>query len=109
MQTSLKPLFMREGAMHFLGDTVVGSMEGLLFALISILFSLAGAAVFVEDSRWFARGAEMTAVAPAPAAPVLTERPVQPIAALRQGVAVAAGSAMDRAAAPARGGLTAQR
>ena len=104
MQTSLKPLFMREGAMHFLGDTVVSSMEGLLFALISILFTLAGAAVFVEDSRWFDRGAEMTA-----AAPVLTERPLQPIAALQQGVAVAAGSAMDRAAAPAHGGLTAQR
>jgi hypothetical protein len=84
MQTSMKPLFMRERAMHFLEDTVVHSMEGVLFASLSTLFTLAGAAVFLEDSRWLAGGAEMTAAAPTPAAPVLADRPPQPIATLQQ-------------------------
>ncbi len=84
MQASMKPLFMRERAMRFLEVTVVHSMEGVLFALISALFTLGGAAVFFEDSRWLAGGAEMTAAAPAPAAPVLAEGPPQAVAALRQ-------------------------
>ena len=84
MQTSMKPLFMRDGAMHFLRETVVSSMEGLLFILLSALFTLAGAAIFLEDSRWLAGGAETTAAAPAPAAPVLAEHPPQPVAALQQ-------------------------
>jgi hypothetical protein len=40
--------------------------------------------VFLEDSRSLAGGAEMTAAAPAPAAPVLADRPPQPIATLQQ-------------------------
>jgi len=84
MQTSMKPLFMRERAMRFLEVTMVHSMEGMLFALLSALFTLAGAAIFLEDSRWLAGGAETTAAAPAPAAPVLAEHPPQPVAALQQ-------------------------
>ena len=84
MQASMKPLFMRERAMRFLEVTMVHSMEGMLFALLSALFTLAGAAIFLEDSRWLAGSAESTAAAPAPAAPVLAENPPQPVAALQQ-------------------------
>jgi len=82
MQTSMKPLFMREGAMRFLEVTVVHSMEGMLFALLSALFTLAGAAALLEDSSWLA-GSAMTASAPAPAAPMLAEQR-QPLARLQQ-------------------------
>jgi hypothetical protein len=78
MQTSMKPLFMRESALRFLEVKVVHSMEGVLFALLSALFTLAGAAALLEDSRWLAANNEMTAAAPATAAPVLAERPPQP-------------------------------
>ncbi len=78
MQTSMKPLFMRERAMRFLEVTLVHSMEGVLFALLSALFTLAGVAAFVEDSSWLAASNDMTASAPAAAAPVLAERPPQP-------------------------------
>ena len=78
MQTSMKPLFMRERAMRFLEVTLVHSMEGVLFALLSALFTLAGVAAFVEDSSWLAGSAGMTASAPAPAAPLLAGRPSQP-------------------------------
>jgi hypothetical protein len=84
MQTSMNPLFMRDSAMHFLRDTVVSSMEGLLFVLLSALFTLAGAAIFLEDSGWLAGGAGTTAAAPAPAAPVLAQHPLQPAAVLQQ-------------------------
>jgi hypothetical protein len=53
-------------------------MEGVLFALLSALFTLAGAAAFLEDSDWLAGSVGMTASAPASAAPVLAERPSQP-------------------------------
>jgi hypothetical protein len=78
MQTSMKPLFTGERAMRFLEITVVHSMEGVLFVLLSALFTLAGAAAFLEDSDWLAGSAGMTASAPAPAAPVLAGRPSQP-------------------------------
>jgi hypothetical protein len=78
MQTSMKPLFTGERAMRFLEITVVHSMEGVLFALLSAVFTIAGAAAFLEDSGWFASSAGMTASAPAPAAPVLAARPSQP-------------------------------
>ena len=78
MQTPMKPLFMREGAMRFLEVTVVHSMEGVLFVLLSALFTLAGVAAFVEDSSLLAASNAMTASAPAAAAPVLAERPSQP-------------------------------
>jgi hypothetical protein len=78
MQTPMKPLFMRDRAMRFLEVTVVHSMEGVLFALLSALFTLAGAAAFLEDADWLAGSAGMTASAPAGAAPVLAERPPQP-------------------------------
>jgi hypothetical protein len=84
MQTSMKPLFMRERAMRFLEVTVVHSMEGVLFALLSAVFTLAGAAAFVEDSSWLAGRPEMTASAPAAAAPVLAARPPQPAPAIQQ-------------------------
>jgi hypothetical protein len=84
MQTSMKPLFMGERAMRFLEVTVVHSMEGMLFALLSALFTLAGVAAFVEDSSWLAGGAGMTASAPAAAAPVLAERPPQPVPTMQQ-------------------------
>jgi hypothetical protein len=75
MQTSMKPLFMRETAMRFLEVTVVHSMEGVLFALLSVLFTIAGVAAVVEDWSGLAASNEMTAAAPAAAAPVLAERP----------------------------------
>ena len=78
MQTSMKPLFTGERAMRFLEITVVHSMEGVLFVLLSALFTLAGAAAFLEDSDWLAGSAGMTASAPASAAPVLAGRPSQP-------------------------------
>ena len=78
MQTSMKPLFTGERAIHFLEVTVVHSMEGVLFALLSVLFTLAGAAAFLEDSSWLAGSAQVAASAPAAAAPVLAERPPQP-------------------------------
>ncbi len=84
MQTSMKPLFTHERAMRFLEETVVHSMEGVLFALISALFTLAGAAAFLEDSSWIAGRAEMTASAPAPVAPVLAAGPSQPVPGMRQ-------------------------
>lgn len=80
MQTPMKPLFMRERAMRFLEVTVVHSMEGVLFALLSALFTLAGAAAFLENSRWLAGSAAMTASAPTAAVPALAERPPQPAA-----------------------------
>lgn len=76
MQTSMKPLFTGERAMRFLEITVVHSMEGVLFVLLSALFTLAGAAAFLEDSDWLAGSAGMTASAPA--APLLAGRPSQP-------------------------------
>ena len=82
MNTPMKPLFMRERAMHFLKETVVHSMEGVLFVLLSTLFTLAGAAAFLEDSRWFA-GVDLTATASAPAAPAIAERP-PPVATVQQ-------------------------
>ena len=78
MQTPMKPLFMSERAMRFLEVTVVHSMEGVLFVLLSALFTLAGVAAFVEDSSLLAASNAMTASAPAAAAPVLAERPSQP-------------------------------
>jgi hypothetical protein len=83
MQTSMKPLFMRESALRFLEVTVVHSMEGMLFALLSALFTLAGAAVLLEDSRWLAGSAEMIASAPPAATPLLAERPPQPVPAIQ--------------------------
>ena len=84
MQTSMKPLFMRERAMHFLEDTVVHSMEGVLFASLSTLFTLAGAAVFLEDSSWLAGSADMTASAPAPEPPAAVAERSPPPAGMQQ-------------------------
>jgi hypothetical protein len=83
MHTPMKPLFTRERAMHFLKESVVHSMEGVLFVLLSTLFTLAGAAAFLEDSRWFT-GVDLTASAPAPAAPAIAERPPPPVATVQQ-------------------------
>ena len=84
MQTSMKPLFMGERAIRFLEVTVVHSMEGVLFALLSALFTLAGVAAFLEDSSWLAGGAGMTASVGAPAAPALAAQPPQPVAGMQQ-------------------------
>lgn len=84
MHTPMKPLFMRERAMHFLKETVIHSMEGVLFVLLSTLFTLAGAAALLEDSRWFAGSLDLTAAAPAPAAPAIAERPPPPVATVQQ-------------------------
>ena len=82
METPMKPLFMRQRALRFLTETVVHSMEGVLFVLVSMLFTLAGAAAVLEDSRWFA-GVDLTASAPAPATPAIAERP-PPVATAQQ-------------------------
>ena len=85
MQTSMKPLFMREGAMRFLQVTVVHSMEGALFAVLSALFTLAGAAALLGDVRGVAGGAGTTAAAPAAvAAPALAGRAPQPLPGMQQ-------------------------
>jgi hypothetical protein len=65
MQTSMKPLFTGERAMRFLEVTVVHSMEGMLFALLSALFTLAGAAACFEDFGPTNALAEASAAAPA--------------------------------------------
>ena len=78
MQTSMRPLFTGERAIRFLEVTVVHSMEGVLFALLSALFTLAGAAALLENSSWLAGGAEMSASAGAPASPALAAQPTQP-------------------------------
>jgi len=75
MQTSMKPLFTGERAIRFLEVTVVHSMEGVLFALLSALFTLAGAAALLENSSWLAGGAEMTASAGEPASRALAAQP----------------------------------
>jgi len=84
MQAPMKPLFTREAARHFLEETVVHSMEGALFALLSALFTLAGAAIFVEDANWRTGGAGMTAAAPVPVVPVVAERRPPPAATMQQ-------------------------
>ena len=84
MQASMKPLFMRERAMRFLEVTMVHSMEGMLFALLSALFTVAGAAAFLEDSSWMAGGAGLVASAPAPASPVVAQESRPQLAGLQQ-------------------------
>jgi hypothetical protein len=84
MQTSMKPLFMGERAIRFLEVTVVHSMEGVLFALLSALFTLAGAAALLEDSSWLAGSSSTVAAAPAAVAPVVAEQPPQPVSRMQQ-------------------------
>jgi hypothetical protein len=84
MQTSMKPLFMREAAMRFLEVTVVHSMEGALFVLLSVLFTLAGGAAFFEGSSWRAGSAAMTASTPAAGSPVIAQRSPPQLAVLQQ-------------------------
>jgi len=80
----MKPQFTREAARHFLEETVVHSMEGVLFASLSTLFTLAGAAIFLEDANWRAGGAGMTAAAQVPVVPVVAERRPPPVATMQQ-------------------------
>ena len=79
MNDTMKPLFTRETAMHFLRETVVSSMEGMLFVLLSALFTLAGAAAFLEDSGPRGGLSEMTAKA-APASPIAARHSPQQVA-----------------------------
>lgn len=72
MTTPMKPLFMREKAMHFFEETVVHSMEGMLFALLSALFTIAGAMALLEDFEWRDGAIGMTAAAPAAPTPPAT-------------------------------------
>lgn len=68
MNSPMKPFFTRDSALHFLRETVVGSMEGTLFVLLSVSFTLAGAAALLEDFAPALGVGEMTAAAtPAPA------------------------------------------
>jgi hypothetical protein len=73
-------------AAGFLQHTVVGSMEGVLFALLSTLLTLAGVSAFFEDAGWPAGIAEATASAPA----VPTTPAVRPPAVVADARAVAA-------------------
>lgn len=84
MQTSMKPLFMREGAMRFLEETVVHSMEGVLFVLLSTLFTLAGGAAFFEGSSRLGSSAAMTASVRALDSPVAARRPPLQLAVVQQ-------------------------
>lgn len=68
MTGPMKPLFTTDRALHFLRETVVSSMEGTLFVLLSALFTLAGAAALLEDFLPARDSGEMTAKAvPSPA------------------------------------------
>ena len=84
MQTSMKPLFMHERAMRFLEETVVHSMEGALFFLLSSLFTLAGVAAVFEDSSRPAGGTTMAVSVPAPSSPLLPRPPPLQLAVLQQ-------------------------
>lgn len=85
MQTSMKPLFTGGRAKHFLEETVVHSMEGVLFVLLSALFTLAGAAAFLEDANWSSGDAGLTAAAPAaPASPAVAQRAPEQVATIGQ-------------------------
>lgn len=85
MPTSMKPLFTGERAKHFLEETVVHSMEGVLFVLLSTLFTLAGAAAFLEDASRSSGSVGLAASAPAaPASAAVDRRPPQQLASLRQ-------------------------
>ena len=81
MHDTMKPLFTRERAMHFLRETVVSSMEGMLFVLLSALFTLAGAAALLEDLGSKGGLSEMTAkAAPAPPSPIAARHSPQQVA-----------------------------
>lgn len=68
MISPMKRLFTHDRALHFLRETLVGSMEGTLFVLLSALFTLGGAAALLEDFAPALGSGEMTANAtPAPA------------------------------------------
>ncbi len=97
MQTPMKPLFMREGAMHFLENTVVHSMEGVLFASLSTLLTLAGVAMFIENSDGSIGSIGMSASAPLQAAPpAVARRQPEPGARIQQASYVVPASRLDR-------------
>lgn len=50
MKTSKQPLLVCDGAARFLEETLVRSLEGTLFAAISVLFTLAGIAAVFEEA-----------------------------------------------------------
>lgn len=74
----MKSILVHERAMHFLRETVVGSMEGVFFVLISSLFMVAGAAMCVETfgPRGQASGT-IVAVPSLPTSASVTDRPPQ--------------------------------
>jgi hypothetical protein len=65
MNASTKTLARAEGSARFLRQTVVSSMEGVLFALLSSLLALAVATAVLEDFGSTSAFAEATAAAPA--------------------------------------------
>lgn len=78
MTHSMKPLFTRESARRFLQQTVVGSLEGVLFLSLSTLFTLAGTAAFFEGSTFGAGVADMLLAAPPARASVTAEADKRP-------------------------------
>jgi zona occludens toxin (predicted ATPase) len=88
----MKPLFTRAGAMQFLEQTVVHSLEGWLFALVSALLTLAGANAFIEGAIRPADNAAMVASAPAPAAPPTAQPTLLQVAAAQRVSSVADGA-----------------
>lgn len=68
MKTSKKPLLVCDGAARFLEETLVRSLEGTLFAVVSAVFTVASIALVVDEAPWGRSGAQtMAAAAPAPA------------------------------------------
>ncbi len=65
MNASTRTLALAEGRVRFLRHKVVGSMEGVLFALLSGLLALAVATAVFEDFGPTNALAESTAAAPA--------------------------------------------
>lgn len=91
MTTSMKPLFTRAAAMQFLEQTVVHSLEGWLFALVSVLFTLAGANAFIEGALRPVDNAAMVASTPAPASPATAQSALLQVAATRSVASVVDG------------------
>lgn len=96
MTSPMKPFFTRDSALHFMRETLVGSMEGTLFVLLSVLFTVAGAAALLEDFAPALGTGEMTAnVTPAPATTTAAHA-LQQIATMNDAFAGSRSSAPSR-------------
>ncbi|MBI3156352.1 MAG: hypothetical protein HYZ20_13215 [Burkholderiales bacterium] len=85
MTTSKKPMLVCDGAARWLEETLVRSLEGTLFALVSALFALASIALVADEKPWGSSGAQtIAATAPGPAAHARAEVAPRQIVAARR-------------------------